>query len=92
MPDDTIQPLPSRVEQQSLAPTNKAVAATGGTAVGGAIATIVIHVLNGITGGDISADLASAITTLVGVIVAGGAAYYTPPGARDGVVIVPGKR
>lgn len=91
MTDEPNQPQ-MQVRQQSPAPTNKAVAATGGTAVGGAIATIVIHALNAITGTEIAADLASAITTLVGVIVAGGAAYLTPPGARDGIEIVPGRR
>ncbi len=89
MPNDNGQSLPVTIRQQSTAPTNKAVAATGGTAVGGAIATIVIHILNGLTGTEISPDLASAITTLIGVIAAGGAAYYMPPGTRDGVVIVP---
>ncbi len=92
MTDEPNQAGTAQVRQQSPAPTNKAVAATGGTAVGGAIATIVIHILNAIPGVAVSADLASAITTLVGVIVAGGAAYYTPPGARDGVIIVSGKQ
>lgn len=72
----------------SLAPTNKAVAATGGSAFGAAVTTIVIHVLQGF-GLTVADDLQAAITTIVTALVTLAAAYFTPPGSAEAVVVTP---
>ena len=69
------------------APTNKAVAATGGSAVGAAISTIVLYLLD--PNGHLPQEVKVAITTLVTAIVTLAAAYYTPPGASEAVMQMP---
>lgn len=73
--------------QVSAAPTNKALAATGGSGLGAAIATIVIHIIRS-QFGPIPDDVTAAIAVLVTAIVTGLAAYFTPPGPSDGIVAV----
>lgn len=72
----------------SSAPTNKAVAATGGSAFGAAVATILIYLLQlaSITPPD---AVKAAITTIITALVTLGAAYYTPPGVSEAVVRTP---
>lgn len=70
----------------SSAPTNKAVAATGGSAFGAALATIVIYFLElaSIVPPD---SVKAAISTILTALVTLGAAYFTPPGAGEVVVM-----
>lgn len=68
------------------APTNKAVAATGGSAFGAALATIVIYLME--LGSFVPPDsVKAAITTILTALVTLGAAYFTPPGAGEVVVV-----
>ena len=69
--------------QKSGAPTNKAVAATGGSAFGAAITTLVIHSLPGCI--DYSPEVKAALATIVTALITGLAAYFTPPGAAEAV-------
>jgi len=69
--------------KKSGAPTNKAVAATGGSAFGAAITTLVIHALPG--GADYSPEVKAALATVITALVTGLAAYFTPPGAAEAV-------
>ena len=70
----------------SSAPTNKAVAATGGSAFGAALATIVIYLMQ--LASFVPPDsVKAAITTILTALVTLGAAYFTPPGAGEVVVI-----
>lgn len=74
-------PTPSR------APTNKAVAATGGSAIGAAISTIVLFALDPRHG--LPGEVTTAVTTLVTASVTLAAAYFTPPGANEAVAMTP---
>lgn len=81
MPADdpqTMPPLPS------AAPTNKAVAATGGSAVGAAIAILLLYAID--PAGALPSAVSAAITTLVTAMATLGAAYFTPPGSNEAVV------
>jgi hypothetical protein len=86
--------LPATQEnfRQTTAPKNKVVAATGGAAVGSAIAVILTWILSSVLQGyniDLPTQVTSAFTaifTSVGTFVAG---YYMPPGASEGVIIAP---
>jgi hypothetical protein len=70
----------------SSAPTNKAVAATGGSAFGAAFATIMLYLmeLTSIVPPD---SVKAAITTILTALVTLGAAYFTPPGSSEAVVL-----
>jgi len=69
------------------APTNKAVAATGGSAVGAAVSTILLYLLD--PDGHLPQEVKVAITTLVTAVVTLAAAYFTPPGASEAVIRAP---
>ncbi len=70
----------------SLAPTNKAVAATGGSAFGAALATILIYLMQ--LASFIPPDsVKAAISTILTALVTLAAAYFTPPGASEIVVM-----
>ncbi len=70
----------------SRAPTNKAVAATGASAFGAALATLVIAGFEH-GGAKLAPEVATAITTIVTVIVTAIAAYFVPPSAGESVVM-----
>lgn len=71
----------------SRMPTNKAVAATGGSAVGAAISTLLVY---GIELNHALPDTVSgAITTLVTAAVTLAAAYFTPPGTNETIILTP---
>jgi hypothetical protein len=64
---------------------NKVWAATGGSAIGGAVATLVVWYLD--TNRILSADalpttVTSAISTLISTLAAFGSGYYVRPGAN----------
>lgn len=67
------------------APTTKTLAATGGSAVGGAIAVVVLHVISRFTG-VLDKDLSDAITVIIGAAVTFLAGYYVPHGSGEGIV------
>lgn len=69
----------------SKAPTNKAVAATGGSAIGAAISTLVIFTLD--PNHQLPGEVTTAVTTLVTASVTLAAAYFTPPGANEAVAM-----
>lgn len=68
----------------SSAPTNKSVAATGGSAFGAAVATIILYFLRGY---ELPPEVQAAITTIVTAIVTAAAAYFTPPGTNEAVMV-----
>ncbi|HYJ52133.1 MAG TPA: hypothetical protein VEW04_03090 [Allosphingosinicella sp.] len=70
----------------SAAPTNKSVAATGASAFGAAVATIALYFLGGNT---LPPEIQTAITTIITALVTGAAAYFTPPGTNEAVVVAP---
>ena len=70
--------------QKTNVPTNKTLAATGGSIVGAAISTIVIYLID--PTGKLPPSVSGAITVLVTAIVTFIAGYFTPHGANEGVV------
>ena len=78
-------PAQIKVTAPSLAPTNKAVAATGGSAIGAALSTLVLYGFD--PHQHLPAAVATAITTLVTACVTLAAAYFTPPGGNESVVM-----
>lgn len=80
--------MPDPVAQPSSAPTNKAVAATAGSAFGGAVAVLIVagirHWL-----GDPGQEVQAAIGTIVTTLFTLAAAYYTPPGIGEVVIRTP---
>ena len=70
--------------QPTNTPTNKTVAATGGSVVGGALATIVLYLVD--PQNTIPQPVQGAITTLAVAIVTFIAGYLTPPGSSEGVI------
>ena len=73
----------------SAAPTNKAVAATGASAFGAAVSILILYFLD--EGDGLPDEVRGAITTVVTAIVTALAAYLTPPGSGEAVVIQDGK-
>jgi hypothetical protein len=71
----------------SSAPTNKAVAATGASAFGAAVAILILYALD--KDNHLPAEVRGAITTIVTAILTALAAYYVPPGSGEAVVIRP---
>jgi hypothetical protein len=71
----------------SAAPTNKAVAATGGSAIGAAVATILLYLFD--PHQSLPAGVSTAVTTLVTAVVTLAAAYFTPPGSNEAVIVTP---
>jgi hypothetical protein len=76
--------------KQTATPKNKVVAATGGAAVGSAIAVILTWILSSFLK-RYNIDLPNEVTTAfnaiftsVGTFAAG---YYVPPGTSEGVII-----
>ena len=69
----------------TLAPTNKAIAATGGSAFGAALATLLLYALDP-AGDKLPPSVAGAVTTIVTALVTLAAAYFTPPGASEVVI------
>jgi hypothetical protein len=78
-------PSPSTVAP-TAAPTNKAVAATGASALGTALATIILY-FGGGTG--LPDNVQTAITALITAIVTMAAAYFVPPGSGEAVMRTP---
>lgn len=68
----------------TAAPTNKAVAATGGSAFGAAVATLLLWAL-GLK--DLPEEVQAAIVTIVTALVTAAAAYFTPPGSHEAVIM-----
>jgi uncharacterized protein YacL len=81
--------MPDPVVTLSAAPTNKVIAATGGSAFGAAIATLVLALIRSM-GFEPEADVTTAITTIITAIFTGGIAYMVPPGANETVSMVNG--
>lgn len=74
------------------APKNKVVAATGGAAIGSAIAVVITWILTSILehfAVKIPVDVTTAISSIFTTLTAFLAGYYTPPGANEGVVTMP---
>lgn len=82
--------MPDPVTSQSFAPTNKVVAATGGSAFGAAISTILIYLLT-LLDIKLPAEVTAAVTTIVTAVFTGGIAYMVPPGANEAVSMINGK-
>lgn len=70
--------------QPTNAPTNKTLAATGGSAIGAAIATIVLY----LTGWDkaLPPHVATAVTAVIAAAVAFISSYLTPHGPGEGIM------
>ena len=81
--------LQSVAATRSAAPTNKAVAATGGSAFGAAVSVLAIWLLRDEAGVAIPEQVQAAITTIITAILTLAAAYYTPPGSGEAVVMTP---
>lgn len=73
-----VQPTPTS------APTNKTVAATGASAFGAAIATLILFFLD--KEKNLPPEVSGAITTIVTAVLTALAAYFVPPGAGEVVV------
>ena len=73
---------PSTTVQASLAPTNKAVAATGASGLGSMLATIILFYGGG-TG--LPDNVQTALTGLITAAVTLATAYFVPPGSGEGV-------
>lgn len=84
-----VQPLAPASPVPSAAPTNKAVAATGGSAFGAAVSTLVLWGMRSGLGWTIPDSVEAAITTIITGLLTLSAAYYTPPGASEAVVQTP---
>lgn len=69
---------------QTAAPARKVVAASGGGAVGGAIAEVVVYVIERWVA--LPANVEAAITVVIIALVAFGAGYLVPPAPDDRVV------
>ncbi len=86
------QPLPAGSFSPTSAPKNKVIAATGGAAVGSALAVILTWILGLILGKlniTITNDVSSAFEVIFTSAATLAAGYYTPPGASEGVVVQP---
>ena len=68
--------------QPTNVPTNKTLAATGGSVVGGALATIIIYFIEQHSG-KLPDPVASAITVLMSAVVTFMAGWLTPHGANE---------
>ncbi|KAB0677580.1 hypothetical protein [Aureimonas leprariae] len=77
--------MSNNVATPSKAPTNKAIAATGGSAVGAAIATVILYLLD--PNNQLPGAVTTAITTLVTAVVTLAAAYFTPPGSNEAIIM-----
>jgi multisubunit Na+/H+ antiporter MnhB subunit len=75
--------------QKTNVPTNKTLAATGGSVVGSAIATIVLYMVEQ-HWGKLPEAVSGAVTVLVTAIVTFIAGYFTPHGANEVVLQVAG--
>jgi hypothetical protein len=71
--------------QPTNAPTKKTIAATGGTVVGGAIATIILYLIEKYWG-KLPDTVSEAVTVLVSAVFTFSASYFTPHGAMEGIV------
>ena len=71
----------------SRTPTNKAVAATGGSAMGAAISTLLLYGIE--LNPPLPDTVSGAISTLVTAAVTLAAAYFTPPGTNETVILTP---
>jgi hypothetical protein len=70
--------------QPTSVPTNKTLAATGGSAVGAALATILLYLID--PESKLPQPVQVAVTTLMTAAITFIAGYFTPPGAREAVV------
>ena len=80
---DTLRIQPSGV-------VNKVWAATGGSAIGGAVATLVVWYLDTnriLTLDALPTTVTSAISTLISTLAAFGSGYYVRPGANEVAVL-----
>jgi hypothetical protein len=76
--------------QQTSSPKNKVIAATGGAAVGSASSVILIWLLTSVLGEfqiKPPQGVLDAFNTIFTTLATLAAAYFTPPGANEGVVI-----
>jgi hypothetical protein len=65
-------------------PTNKTIAATGGSAVGAAASTIILYLID--PKSQLPPPVQVAVTTLLTAFLTFIAGYLTPPGATEGVI------
>jgi len=77
-------PTDPAVVTPTAAPTNKSVAATGGSAFGAAVATIILYFLRDY---ELPEDVKTAIITIITAVVTAAAAYFTPPGTNEAVLV-----
>ncbi len=81
-------PAPANPQQTNV-PTNKTLAATGGSVVGAALATIIIYVIEPHSG-KLPEAVSGAITVLMSATVTFIAGWLTPHGANE-VILKDGK-
>ena len=71
--------------QPTTTPSNKTLAATGGSAVGAAVATIALFLIDP-KGTKLPPTVSGSVTVLTTAFVTFIAGYFTPPGAGEGIV------
>lgn len=71
--------------QATNTPTNKTLAATGGSVVGSAISTIVIYLIER-KWGKLPEPVSGAIGILITAVVTFVAGYFTPHGANEAII------
>jgi len=80
MANGAAQPVPTS------APTTKVIGATGGSAVGSQIATIILRAIESIFNYHFPENVKTAIAGLIAAIVAFLAGYYVPHGGGETVI------
>jgi hypothetical protein len=80
-----LAPANMNAEQTSF-PTNKTFAATGGSVVGSAIATIVLYVLQSYMTTPLPQTVEGAITIVVTALFTFAAGWFTPHGAKEAIM------
>src|SRR4051812_12784557 len=85
-----VQPTPSPQKQSTPSPQKKVIAATGGAAVGSALATLILFLLKRIFGeANVPAEVSGALNVIFTSIFTLSAGYYTPPAASEGTIVDP---
>jgi hypothetical protein len=82
----TVAPAPAEGGRTTRQVVNKVWGATGGTAVGGAVATLVVWWLDAnhvLTAGDLPETIKGAVATLVTTAFSFLGGYYTRPGSDE---------
>lgn len=77
---------------QTYIPTNKTLAATGGSVVGGSLASIIIYMIEQHSGAPLPEAVSGAATVLVSAAVTFLAGWLTPHGANEHIMPESGKK